>query len=52
MCNVVDKVFGILPAQTWVGNGFAVNTFVDFLAALFQITFNHKSFYQTADISV
>ena len=46
----LNKVVGILPANTGISYGFPVDAFADFLASAFQIGFNHKSLYHRTDI--
>lgn len=48
--NVIDQLFGIFPSETRIGNGFSVNMISDRLISLFDVTFNHQTFYQRTDI--
>lgn len=49
-CQVVDEPFGGFPAKTCVGDGFAVYSAADFLAAFFNIAFYHHAFDKIADV--
>ncbi len=41
--NFQNEPPGIFPAQAGVGDGFAVGTFADFLAAFFNVAFDHDA---------
>lgn len=48
--HLIKKTFGVIPAQTWIGDGFAVAVLADLLAARFDIALNHDAFDEIADI--
>ena len=50
VCNLIKKTFCILPAKAWVGDGFSVNMFADFLVSGFNIAFHHHALYKGADV--
>ena len=48
--QLIDQPFALLPAEAGVRDRAAVDAVADFLAAVFQITFDHQAFHQSADI--
>ena len=50
--NAVNQLFGIIPAKTGIGDGFAVNAAAYFLAAFHDIAFHHYTFDQFMDIGI
>jgi len=50
LCQFLDQTFTLGPAQTGIGNGTSVHTGADFLAAVFNIAFDHDAFHQLPDI--
>ena len=45
-----NQAFRLFPTETRIGNRLAVYTVTDFLAAVFEIAFDHKAFYEVFDI--
>ena len=50
--NIENQFFGFLPADAGVGNGLAVDVLTDFLAAVFQVAFDHEALEHTLDVAV
>ena len=48
--QLVNEPFALLPSETGIRDRTAVDAVADFLAAIFQITFDHQTFHQSADI--
>ena len=46
----IDQLFGILPSQAGIGDGFAVDVIVDSLISLFDIALDHDAFDQSPDV--
>ena len=51
-CDIIDQLFGVLPGQTGICDGFSVYAAAYFLAALFDITFHHHALYECVNILV
>ena len=51
--NCIQKTFGFFPSKTWIGNRFSVNMITsDLLISRFNITLDHKPFYQSMKFRV
>ena len=49
ICHTVKKSGRFVPAKAWISNGLSINTIADGLISVFNITFDHDSFYQRFD---
>ena len=53
LSNCIQKTFGFFPSKTWIGNRFSVNMITsDLLISRFNITLDHKPFYQSMKFRV
>ena len=50
--QIIDQPFGLLPAQTGIGDGFAPDTAAGGLAAVLQIALHQKALDQRVDFPV
>ena len=50
--NIIYQMFRGFPTKTRVCNGFTVDSFADFLASFFNITFYHDTLDQTMNIVI
>ena len=48
----INEFFGLFPAEAGVGDRFSVNSTAGFLAAVFDITFDHEAFYHFCNVAV
>ena len=51
-CNILNQTLGFPPANTGISDGFSIDMLANFLASVFQITFNHKALYHVFDVLV
>ena len=50
VCDGVNQLFGLFPAQAWVCDGLSVNAFTNLLCTIFNIAFNHEALEQLPDV--
>ena len=52
ICDIVNELFGLFPAEAGVSDRLAVGTFFNLLAAVNDVALDHKALYDLADIVV